>query len=163
MDLEETTSITKPQAYSAPMVSGGWMAVGMNSKRWQSGCAQGGTRLMNSKRTSTALSLARELSHSDWVGPSVLSIHKISPAQCGLCARLKALTEIPQRHRGMRRGSSSIGRTLILKKRQRWGNLWESGQVHVGFSEHTDTTLNWTELNLNAGVTKWQSNSVHYS
>ena len=75
MDLEETTSITKPQAYSAPTVSGGWMAVGTNSKRWQSGCTQGGTRLMDSQRTSTALSLARGLSHSDGVGPSVLCMH----------------------------------------------------------------------------------------
>ena len=54
------------------------LAVGIKSgKRWQSGCMQGGTRLMDSKRTSTALSLARGFSHSDRLGPwpSVLSRH----------------------------------------------------------------------------------------
>ena len=55
------------------------MAAGINSRKgWQSGCMQGGTRLMDYKRTPTALSLARGLSQSDRLGPSVLSIHAMN-------------------------------------------------------------------------------------
>ena len=52
------------------------MAVGIkSSKRWLSGCMQGGSRLVDSERSSIALSLTRGLFHSDRLGPSVLSIH----------------------------------------------------------------------------------------
>ena len=55
------------------------MAAGINSRKgWQSGCMQGGTRLMDYKRTPIAFSLARGLSHSDRLGTSVLSIHAMN-------------------------------------------------------------------------------------
>ena len=37
----------------------------------------------------------------------------------------------------------SIRWTLELFQRQHWGNSWDS----MGFSEHVDTILNWTEMN----------------
>ena len=53
-----------------------WLAVRINSrKRWHSGCMQGGTRLMDSKRTS----IAWGLSQSDRLGPSVFSIYVYAP------------------------------------------------------------------------------------
>ena len=64
------------------MANAGSLAVGIKSgKRWQSGCMQGGTKPMDSKTTSIALSLTRGLSHSDRLGPwpSVLSRHAVDP------------------------------------------------------------------------------------
>ena len=89
----------------------GGMAVGIESgKRWQSGCMLVGTRLMYSKRTPIALSLARGLSKGDLLEPSVSSRHvihlskntKISAAQWGSCARGAGITpwlEHRTRHR----------------------------------------------------------------
>ena len=57
-------------------VLGEGTAVGINSgKRCQSGCMQGGFRLMDSKRTPNALSLARGLSLSDQLEPLVLNLY----------------------------------------------------------------------------------------
>ena len=93
------------------------MAVGIkNGKRWQSGCMQGGTRLQDSKRTSTALSLARGLSHSDRLGPwpSVLSKNAMD---------LNKNTRSRQ-HEGSRRQSRSRKRT---KKREKRDGKGKSG------------------------------------
>ena len=79
MDLEETTFIRKLYACGEPTCLGvEWLMEYIESREgWQSGCMQGGTRLMDSKRTSIALSLAQGLSQSDRVGPSILSTHAI--------------------------------------------------------------------------------------
>ena len=104
------------------VANAGSLAVGIKSgKRWQSGCTQGCTRL-NSKRTFTALSLTRGLSHSDRLGPwpSVWSRHAMDLNQ-----------NIRSRHRnwdlapGSRRRSRS---PKYAKKRGKRGGKGESGR-----------------------------------
>ena len=48
----------------------------------------------------------------------------------------------------MRDGHRHIRQTLELFQRWHWGNFWEMGwSAYVVVFEHTDTILNWTELN----------------
>ena len=46
-----------------------------------------------------------------------------------------------------REGHPGVGQTGTLEpfQRQRWGNFWQTGGAHMGFSERIDTTLNWIE------------------
>ena len=58
----------------------------------------------------------------------------------------KALDDLPWKDE---RGPSSVRRTLELFQRQRWEIAERRGGEYtiIGFSEWTDTVLNWTELN----------------
>ena len=60
---------------------------------------------------------------------------------------------------------SSLWPSFCLEpiQRWRWGNFWETGWSHMGFSERVDTILNWTVLNWTAFCKSLPLSSLEYN
>ena len=99
-DLEETTSITNPKPtvdIRAYGLYGCWEKQSRTLTVWSYAGRHQAKGLLH--RTSIALSLARGLSQSDRLFPSVQKTshgYKISPAQWGSCAGLETSISIPK-------------------------------------------------------------------